>query len=51
MPSGIYFTFTHESDSHTLKCTEKEEDAELSECVCSIISRDRIEHMLIHSIR
>ena len=50
MPSGIYFTFTHESDSHTLKCTEKEEDAELSECVCSIKPRDRIEHMPTHSI-
>ena len=42
MHSEIYFTFTYKSDSHTLKCTEKEEDGELSECVCSILSRDMI---------
>ena len=42
MHSEIYFTFTYKSDSHTLKCTEKEEDGELSKCVCSILSRDMI---------
>ena len=50
MHSEIYFTLTHESDNHTLKCTEKEEDGELSEWVCSMLSRDRIEHMHNHSI-
>ena len=50
MHSEIYFTFTHKSDSHTLKCTEKEEDKELSECVCSILFRDEIEHLHTHSI-